>query len=62
MKFESGQKMDKRKDELAKTDNIYILRIPYTQKIDEQNIRRIINEHMPKILDNLDAHTAGLGF
>ena len=61
-KFERQQYNDGAKNKLADLEYIYIIRIPYNEKTDETNIRRIINEHYPKIMDNLAAYSASIGF
>lgn len=56
--FENEQYRDRNKEKLAKESFIYIIRIPYTEEITYENIRRIVNEHNTAIVDNLSAYTA----
>ena len=53
--FEAGLARDRAKDRYAKDEYIYMIRIGYKTKLTTDNIRRIIDEHSGKIMDNLTA-------
>ena len=59
--FENGVDNDNRKGKLAKESNIYIIWIPYTVKLTEENIRRIFNDHNKQIINNLNQYAAETG-
>ncbi len=60
-RFEHAENNDHTKDRLAKEQHIYIIRIPYTTKLTVENVRSIINEHISKIITNLNRYSAATG-
>lgn len=60
--FDYQQKADRIKDKLARDNHLYLIRIPYTMEINETNLRRIINEHMDQIHNNLVTYMSETGY
>lgn len=56
-KFDNQFSADKDKAKILEKNNIYLIRIPHTVKINEQNVRNILNEHTDKIVYNLSKST-----
>lgn len=57
-KFSHQANNDIAKDNMLKEQHIYVIRIKYDNKITEQDIRTILNEHRTKIVDNLNRFSA----
>lgn len=60
--FENYIANDTKKTILLKKEFIYLIRVKYSDKIDSDNIRRLINEHTPGIMENLSAYSSSTGF
>jgi len=56
-KFNNQISADKIKDKILEQNNICLIRIPHTVKINEQNVRNILNENANKIAYNLSKST-----
>lgn len=52
-KFEAGVKADADKEKLCAQNGIYVIRIGYTEKLNIDNIRRILEEHWTQVIHNL---------
>jgi len=51
--FYKGLLRDQAKEKYLRDNNIHLIRISYKEKIDFNNIRRILNENNQQIMDNL---------
>lgn len=60
-KFEDRYARDRHKEQLCNTLNIYLIRIPYTEELTVNNIRRIIHENINQIIHNLFKSTENVG-
>ena len=49
---------DEQKEKYLKENNIHLIRVSYTDKVETENIRRIINENNKQIMDNLVNHNS----
>jgi hypothetical protein len=54
--FDHAVANDNKKNQLCKKEHIYLIRIPFTFKLTEQNIRNLIDEHHQHIVANLVAY------
>lgn len=58
--FNKGLLRDLKKEEYLTKNNIHLIRVSYKEKIEIDNIRRIINDNAKKIMDNLVNHNSSI--